>query len=88
MTELLTEQQVAAFLHVTVKALQAWRSRGGGPPFIKLGRGVRYRLEDLEAFVTASRKASTSDNGSDRYSTSRAVAGLPSARRGSAGPRG
>ncbi len=63
MTELLTEQQVAALLHVKVKGLQAWRSRGGGPPFIKLGRCVRYRLEDLDAFLTASRRASTSDHG-------------------------
>ncbi len=63
MTELLTEQQLAAVLHVKVKSLQAWRSRGGGPPFVKLGRCVRYRLEDLEAFLTASRRASTSDQG-------------------------
>ena len=63
MIELLTEHQVAQLLHVKVKALQAWRSRGGGPPFIKLGRCVRYRLEDLEVFLTASRRASTSDHG-------------------------
>ncbi len=63
MTELLTEQQVAELLQVKIKGLQAGRSRGGGPPFVKLGRCVRYRLEDLEAFLTASRRASTADPG-------------------------
>ncbi len=63
MRELLTEKQVAALLRVTVKALQAWRGRGGGPPFVKMGRCVRYRLEDLEAFVRAALRQSTSDRG-------------------------
>ena len=63
MTALLTEQQAAGLLHVTVKTLQAWRVRGGGPPFIKVGRLVRYRPEDLEAFVCAATRASTSDPG-------------------------
>ena len=37
-TELVTEQQAAALLHVSVKCLQGWPSRGGGPPFVKLGQ--------------------------------------------------
>ncbi len=65
MRELLTEKQVAALLRVTVKALQAWRGRGGGPPFIKMGRCVRYRLEDLDALVRAALRQSTSDRGRD-----------------------
>lgn len=63
MDELLTEQQAAALLHVSVKSLQGWRSRGGGPPFIKLGRCVRYALADLEAFVQDAVRRSTSDPG-------------------------
>jgi hypothetical protein len=66
MTELLTEQQAAALLQVSVKSLQAWRVRGGGPPFVKLGRCVRYSIAALEAFVKAAVRHSTSDRGSDR----------------------
>lgn len=73
MRELLTERHVAGVLRVSVKALQAWRLRGGGPPFIKLGRCVRYRLEDLEAFIASARRHSTSDRGQDpRHSQPRA----------------
>jgi predicted DNA-binding transcriptional regulator AlpA len=50
-TILWTEIQTAEFLTVPVKTLQAWRVRGGGPKFIKLGRSVRYRREDLERFL-------------------------------------
>jgi excisionase family DNA binding protein len=48
---LLTERQAAEFLTVRVKTLQAWRVRGRGPKFIKLGGSVRYRREDLEQFL-------------------------------------
>ena len=63
MTTLLTEQDAATLLHVTVKAVQGWRYRGGGPRFVKVGRCVRYRLEDLQAFVLAALRTSTSDPG-------------------------
>lgn len=71
MTTLLTEQDTAALLHVSVKALQGWRSRGGGPPFVKVGRCVRYRREDLQAFVLAALRTSTSDPGATPPSRSR-----------------
>ena len=63
MTTLLTEREAAALLHVTVKAVQGWRYRGNGPRFVKVGRCVRYRLEDLQAFVQAALRTSTSDPG-------------------------
>ena len=63
MTALLTEQEAATLLRVTVKAVQGWRYRGGGPRFVKVGRCVRYRLEDLQAFVLAALRSSTSDPG-------------------------
>jgi hypothetical protein len=62
-TTLLTEQDAAALLHVSVKSIQGWRSRGGGPRFVKVGRCVRYRREDLQAFVLAALRTSTSDPG-------------------------
>jgi hypothetical protein len=63
MTQLLDEQQAAALLHVSIKSLQAWRSRGGGPRFVKVNRLVRYRTEDLQTFVLAALRTSTSDPG-------------------------
>ena len=63
MTTLLREQDAAALLKVPVKTLQGWRYRGGGPHFLKFGRSVRYRLEDLQAYVLAAVRTSTSDSG-------------------------
>jgi hypothetical protein len=64
LTTLLTEQETAALLKVSKKALQGWRYRGAGPQFLKIGgRLVRYRLEDLQAFVLAALRTSTSDPG-------------------------
>ena len=63
MTELLDEKQAAALLRVTTKGLQSWRYRGNGPRFVKVGRCVRYRLEDLQTFVLAALRTSTSDPG-------------------------
>lgn len=45
---LLREEEAAAFLNCTPRALQAWRKRGDGPPYIRLGsRSIRYRRRDL-----------------------------------------
>ena len=50
-TELLTEQQASERLNIKVKTLQAWRVRGGGPKFVKLGRCIRYAEHHLEEFI-------------------------------------
>ena len=42
---LISENEAAQFLGYTVRALQNWRLRGGGPKFVKVSsRSVRYRL--------------------------------------------
>ncbi|MEW6490299.1 MAG: helix-turn-helix domain-containing protein [Thermodesulfobacteriota bacterium] len=48
---LVAEREAASQLGMTVRALQNWRSRGEGPPYIKLGRSVRYSPEALERYV-------------------------------------
>lgn len=58
---LIDEGAVARQLDIETKTLQAWRCRGGGPPFIKVGRLVRYRPEDVEAWIESRRVASTSE---------------------------
>ena len=48
---LLTDQQVADWLNCKRSALCRWRREGRGPNFVKLGRLVRYRPEDVEDFI-------------------------------------
>jgi predicted DNA-binding transcriptional regulator AlpA len=61
---LLNEKQAAEYVNLGVRTLQAFRCRGGGPTFYKLGaKKVAYRLSDLEAWITAGRRSSTSDAG-------------------------
>lgn len=35
---------------VTVATLATWRSRGNGPPYVKVGGKVLYRVTDIEAY--------------------------------------
>lgn len=51
LTTLLTTQEAAKILRVKESTLEQWRWQGRGPQFVKLGRLVRYRLADLEAFT-------------------------------------
>ncbi|MEF8702924.1 MAG: helix-turn-helix domain-containing protein [Candidatus Accumulibacter sp. UW26] len=52
LNELLTEQQAATLLHVTPGTLSVWRCTGRySLPFVKVGRNVRYRLSDLNAWL-------------------------------------
>lgn len=57
--ELIDETAVARRLACEGKTLQAWRCRGGGPAFIKVGRLVRYRPVDIEAWIESRRVANT-----------------------------
>jgi len=57
---LFDESTIATKLCCKVKTLQVWRCRGGGPPFYKIGRLVRYRLSEVEAFIDSRRVHSTS----------------------------
>ncbi len=53
-TRALTEREVSDVLGLSVATLRAWRHRGQGPRFLRLGRAVRYLPADLEDFVRAS----------------------------------
>jgi len=48
---LLTTREVAAYLNVPVGTLYKWRRDGVAPPSFRLGRGARYRREDVEAWL-------------------------------------
>jgi hypothetical protein len=58
--ELLTESEAAQLRRQSVRTLQAERLRGGGCPFVKLGRSVRYRRSDVLNFIEARLMNSTS----------------------------
>ena len=53
-TRALTEREVADLLGLSVATLRAWRHRGKGPRFLRLGRSVRYLPSDLDDFVRSS----------------------------------
>lgn len=55
----LTQEQAAARLGVTKRAMANWRSMGRGPKFVKLGKVVAYRPSDLSEFVNANIKSHT-----------------------------
>lgn len=56
------EAQAAEFLRLSRSALAKWRVTGAGPRFVKVGpHSVRYRRVDLEAFITAGIRRSTSE---------------------------
>ncbi len=43
--------EAAEYLGLAQSTLNKWRChRNGGPAFVKLGKAVRYRKEELEAF--------------------------------------
>lgn len=53
MEHLLSIVQVAEALAVPEATLRYWRHAGTGPATIKVGRHVRYRREDVEAWLEA-----------------------------------
>ena len=51
---LMTPEEVAEYLGLEVETLNVWRcTKRYNLPYTKIGRLVRYRAEDVEAFVTS-----------------------------------
>ncbi len=59
-TDMLTTAEAARHLGLAFSTLNKWRVYGTGPAFIKLGRAVRYRRSDLEAYTASNTHLSTS----------------------------
>ena len=55
--------QAAEYLGISASTLSKRRVFGGGPKYLKLGRRVVYDVRDLDAWLEAHRRASTSDQG-------------------------
>lgn len=48
---LLTTEEVADLLRVPVTTVYNWRTRGEGPPGLRVGRHIRFRREDVDAWI-------------------------------------
>jgi excisionase family DNA binding protein len=47
----LTAKQAADYLNVTENALAKLRLAGGGPPFVRLGRRIRYGQGAIDSWI-------------------------------------
>lgn len=53
------QDRTARELRVKEGTLQNWRSRGEGPPFVKIGSRVFYEAEAVREWVRSRRRTST-----------------------------
>ena len=51
----LVEQESAKYVGYSAAYLRVARRKGTGPAYIRVGRSIRYRLEDLDAWLRAHR---------------------------------
>jgi hypothetical protein len=57
----LTEAQLADRWQISIRTLQAARVKGSGVRFVRIGRSVRYRLEDIIEYEKDRLRTNTSD---------------------------
>ena len=60
-TQLLTQPRLSELIDVSERTLERWRVEGSGPIFCRAGRKVLYRLDDVDDWLAASRRKSTSE---------------------------
>ncbi len=46
-----TPEELADYLGVSLHCVYAWSSRGGGPKVLRVGARLRYRPDDVEAWL-------------------------------------
>ena len=61
MTVLMNTRQAAEHCNLSPRTLEKLRIVGGGPHFVRLGGAVRYQVEDLDSWIAANRRRTTSD---------------------------
>ena len=59
--QLLTVQVLAEYLGVPVATIYAWRYRRQGPPGFRVGRHLRFRLDDVEEWIDEQMKSTLSE---------------------------
>jgi len=60
---LMNQRDLAAYLGKSTAWCERARWAGEGPRFVKLGRHVRYRADDVLAWIEANARTSTSGEG-------------------------
>ena len=58
---LLTAKEAATLLKVSLSWLAKARMRGDGPPYIQVGRSIRYALAALVQWMKSRQRVSTSE---------------------------
>jgi predicted DNA-binding transcriptional regulator AlpA len=54
-TALLNEKQLVSKLNISVASTRRWRLLRRGPKFVKIGASVRYRADDVDAWLNSRR---------------------------------
>jgi excisionase family DNA binding protein len=62
-TGLATAREVADYLRTTSNQLNRLRYEGHGPRYVKLGRSVRYRWDDVHAWVEDNLRTASAGSG-------------------------
>ncbi|MBA3053764.1 MAG: helix-turn-helix domain-containing protein [Sphingomonadales bacterium] len=58
--DILDTRDAASYVRLAVVTMERLRLTGDGPPFCKLGKAVRYRKADLDAWLASRLVQSTS----------------------------
>lgn len=59
--DMLDRAGAADYVGLSIATLDRWRVRGDGPCFVKIGSAVRYRLADLDEWLSERVVNSTSE---------------------------
>ena len=51
--------ETSKYLGISYSWLRQSRVRGDGPPFIKIGRAIRYRKEDVDNWLLQNQRTNT-----------------------------
>ena len=62
---LVTITELAEYLGVPVKTIYEWRQTGRGPVGIRIGRHLKFRLGDVQAWVEGQRDVTSSRSARD-----------------------
>ena len=66
----------ASYLSLSMQRLAKMRLYGGGPVFLRAGRSILYRREDLDKWLVSLSRLSTSDTGVKANAHSRKGTGV------------
>jgi len=61
-----TDDHISEITKISRSTLKKLRVRGGGPPFLKVGRSVRYYIPDVLTWMAQHERRSTSDRDANR----------------------